>query len=305
MVDLNNIALFVQVVKARSFAETARRSGVPANSASRRIQQLEMELGLCLLHRSTRRLTLTDAGQALYARCVSQVEALSLLSVEPQVPRRRIEMSIGIIGSGALGASIARAFAAKGIGATISNRRGPASLASLAEELGPSIKVGTVHEAAAAEIVIVAVRWVDIPSALSGLPAWNGRIVIDATNAVRFLEPNSPEANDPSNPLAAFGIKTVDLGGRHSSQVFSEFVPGARVVKAFNHLEAQALVQPDIAGGQRALFYSGDDAAAKGVVRKLLESVGYFAVDLGSLDVGGPLTSLPFGALGMSNFVKV
>ena len=214
-------------------------------------------------------------------------------------------MSIGIIGSGALGTSIARALAKKGIGATISNSRGPVSLASLVQELGPSVRAGTVREAAAADIVIVAVRWVDIPGALSGLPAWDGRIVIDATNPVRFLEPNSPEANDPSNPLAAFGIKAVDLGGQHSSRVFSEFVPGARTVKAFNHLEAQALAEPEMAGGQRALFYSGDDAAAKGDVRKLLESVGYFAVDLGSLDVGGPLTSLPFGVLGMSNFVKI
>lgn len=214
-------------------------------------------------------------------------------------------MSIGIIGSGALGSNIARALAKKGISATISNSRGPASLASLVKELGPSIKAGTVREAAEAEIVIVAVRWVDIPGALNRLPAWNGRIVIDATNPVRFLEPNSPEANDPSNPLAAYGIKAVDLGGLHSSRVFSEFVPGARVVKAFNHLGAEALVEPDLAGGQRVLFYSGDDASAKAAVRKLLEATGYFPVDLGALDVGGPLTSLPFGALGMSNFVKV
>lgn len=214
-------------------------------------------------------------------------------------------MDIGIIGSGALGSSIAKALAKKGIGATISNSRGPASLASLVAQLGPSIKAGTVRDAAAAEMVIVAVRWVEIASALSRLPSWDGRIVVDATNPVRFLEPNSPEANDPNNPLAAYGIKAVDLGRLHSSQVFSEFVPGARVVKAFNHLAAEALAEPDLAGGQRVLFYSSDDATAKSAVRKLLEAAGFFPVDLGPLDVGGPLASLPFGALGMSNFVKV
>ncbi|HEX6703804.1 MAG TPA: LysR family transcriptional regulator [Albitalea sp.] len=77
MLDLNDIALFVQVVKAGSFAEAARRAGMPPNTASRRIQELEVQLGLRLLHRSTRRLTLTDAGEALYARCADQVDALS------------------------------------------------------------------------------------------------------------------------------------------------------------------------------------------------------------------------------------
>jgi predicted dinucleotide-binding enzyme len=213
-------------------------------------------------------------------------------------------MTIGIIGSGALGSNVARALARKGLAATISNRRGPASLAPLIEELGPSIEAVTVQEAAAADIVVVAVRWVDIGKALSGLPAWNSRIVIDATNPVEFLDPNSPEAKDPNNPLAAYGIKAIDLGGKHSSRVFREFVPGARVVKAFNHVDAQVLPQPEVAGGQRVQFYSGDDSAAKAEVRKILDAAGYCAVDLGPLDVGGPLASLPFGALAAITFVK-
>src|SRR5260221_982576 len=162
-------------------------------------------------------------------------------------------MSIGIIGSGALGSNVARALARKGVAAMISNRRGPASLAPLIEEAGPSIKAVTVHEAAAADIVLVAVRWVDIGKVLGGLPAWNGRIVIDGTNPVEFLEPNSPEAKDPNNPLAAYGIKAIDLGDKHSTQVFREFVPGARVVKTFNHAPVQDLAQPAAVGGQRVL----------------------------------------------------
>lgn len=82
MLDLNDIALFVQVVKAGSFAEAARRAGMPPNTASRRIQELEAQLGLRLLHRSTRRLTLTDAGDALYASCADQVDALSLAATD-------------------------------------------------------------------------------------------------------------------------------------------------------------------------------------------------------------------------------
>jgi predicted dinucleotide-binding enzyme len=213
--------------------------------------------------------------------------------------------TIGIIGAGALGSSVARLLAKAGITATIANRRGPTSLAPLVAELAPAIKAGTLQEVAAADIVVVAVRWVDVGKVLSGLPAWNGRIVIDATNPVAFLDPDSPDAKDPTNPLAAYGIKAIDLHGKHSSEVFSGFVPGARVVKAFNHLDATVLPESKLAGGQRVLFFSGDDADAKSEVRQILEKTGSFAIDLGPLDVGGPLTSLPFGALGMLNLAKV
>jgi 8-hydroxy-5-deazaflavin:NADPH oxidoreductase len=214
-------------------------------------------------------------------------------------------MGIGIIGAGALGSNAARLLARSGLSATIANSRGPDSLSGLVGALGPSVKAGTVKEAASAEIVLVAVRWVDLGTALGGLPAWNGRVVIDGTNPVAFLDPDSPDAKDPSNPLAAYGIKAIDLGGKHSSAVFREFVPGARVVKAFNHLDATTLGEPAASGGQRVLFYSGDDAEAKAAVRKLLERTGYFPVDLGGLDVGGPLASLPFGPLAAISLIKI
>lgn len=215
-------------------------------------------------------------------------------------------MTIGIIGSGALGSNFARILAKNGVAATISNSRGPESLAALVKELGPSIKAGTVAEAASANIVLVAVRWVDAERVLRGLPAWNGRIVIDGTNPVEFFDPaTSPDANDPSNPLAAYGIKAVDLAGKHSSQIIQQFVPGARVVKAFNHNDVNVLKEPEVAGGKRVLFYSGDDAAAKKEVRDIMEAAGFFPVDLGTLDVGGPLASLPFGGLSTHNFIKI
>ncbi|KJC34751.1 NAD(P)-binding domain-containing protein [Bradyrhizobium sp. LTSP857] len=214
-------------------------------------------------------------------------------------------MSIGIIGAGAIGSNVARLLARSRISATIANSRGPESLAALVGELGPSIKAGTAREAASADIVLVALRWVDLEKALGSLPAWNGRIVIDGTNPVAFLEPDSPDAKDPNNPLAAYGIKAIELGGRHSSEVFRGFVPGARVVKAFNHLDANVLSKPPELGGQRTLFYSGDDTDAKAEVRKIIEQTGCFPVDLGVLDVGGPLASLPFGSLAAINLVKI
>ncbi|WP_332878918.1 NADPH-dependent F420 reductase [Massilia sp. S19_KUP03_FR1] len=215
-------------------------------------------------------------------------------------------MTIGIIGSGALGASFARLLAKAGLSATISNSRGPASLADLVNELRPTIKAGSVEEAASADIVLVAVRWVDAEKVLGSLPAWDGRIVIDGTNPVAFFDPaTSPDAQDASNPLAAYGIKAVDLGGKHSSQIIGQYVPGARVVKAFNHNDVNVLNEPDVAGGKRVLFYAGDDAAAKAEVRAIMEAAGFIAVDLGALDVGGPLTSLPFGPLSTHNFIRM
>jgi predicted dinucleotide-binding enzyme len=124
-------------------------------------------------------------------------------------------MTIGIIGSGAIGAALARTLARAGIEAIISNSRGPDSLKELVRELAPSIKAGRREEAARADIVIVAINWTRLPAGLAGLPDWNGRIVIDA-----------------NNPIEAPLFKPVDLKGRVSSEVFADLVPRARVVKA-------------------------------------------------------------------------
>lgn len=82
MLDLNDVALFVQVVEAGSFAAAARRLGMPANSVSRRVQGLEQHLGVRLMQRSTRKLTLTDAGRGFHARCAEQVQTLAQAAQE-------------------------------------------------------------------------------------------------------------------------------------------------------------------------------------------------------------------------------
>lgn len=82
MLDLNQIFLFVEVVKAGSFAQAAQRLQLPANSVSRKIQRLEADLGCRLIHRSTRKLTLTTAGQAFFDRCASSVSELALAGQE-------------------------------------------------------------------------------------------------------------------------------------------------------------------------------------------------------------------------------
>jgi predicted dinucleotide-binding enzyme len=196
--------------------------------------------------------------------------------------------SIGIIGAGHIGTAIARTLARHGIAATLSNSRGAASLAAAVADIGPSITAGSREEAASKDIVFVAVNWSKLPDALAGLPDFGGRIVVDANNAIEA-------------PL----FKPADLGGRASSEVFAEQVPGARVVKAFNHLQAALLASdPASEGGKRVLFYSGDDAKAKAEVGNLIERVGFFGIDLGPLALGARLVQFPGGPLPVLNLVK-
>ena len=198
-------------------------------------------------------------------------------------------MTIGIIGSGAIGTAFARTLARAGIEATISNSRGPDSLKELVRELGPSIKAGTREEAARADIVFVAVNWTKLPAALAGLPDWSGRI--SSTPTIRSRRRCSSRSI---------------CKGRVSSEVVADLVPGARVVKAFNHLRAEVLAgDPRADGGRRVLFYSGNDNAAKAEVAALIDRIGFVGIDLGSLAVGGKLAQFPGGPLPNQNLVKV
>jgi predicted dinucleotide-binding enzyme len=195
--------------------------------------------------------------------------------------------TIGIIGSGAIGSAIATILARHGMQATLSNSRGPDSLKDLVRELGPSIQAGSREEAAAQDIVFVAVNWGKLPAALAGLPDFGGRIVIDT-----------------NNPIEAPLFKPAELNGRLSSEVVADLAPGARVVKAFNHLAAALLAtDPSDQGGKRVLFYSGDDAAAKATVAALIGRLGFSGIDLGALNVGARLAQFPGGPLPILNLV--
>jgi hypothetical protein len=189
---------------------------------------------------------------------------------------------VGIIGAGRIGKTMAQIASRAGRPVVISNSRGPASLSSVVEELGGDVKAGTVHDAVAADIVVIAVMWPDVPKAVNGLD-WEGRIVIDPTNDF-----------DPS-----------DLNGRTSSEVVAELVAPARVVKTANTLGAGVLASdPRQADGQRAMFLSGDDADAKSEVRGLLEDAGFFVVDLGGLREGGQMQQFG-GPLAGLNLIRL
>ena len=177
---------------------------------------------------------------------------------------------VGIVGAGRLGQAMTRTALRAGRPVVIANSRGPESLTSVVSTLGKGVSAGTVDQAAAARIVIIAVPWDRVPDALQGLE-WNDQIVIDATN----------------------DWSADDLNGRTSSELVAGLVPGAPVVKAGNTLGADVLgSDPQEAGGRRVIFVSGDDADAKSAVASLFEDAGFAAIDLGNLATGGAMQQI-------------
>lgn len=184
-------------------------------------------------------------------------------------------MKFSIVGSGHIGAALASQFARQRIDVRIANSRGPASLDPLVRDLGPHVGAVSLREALGAGIVIVAVPFAAVPDAVRDAPDWNGRIVVDATNAI--------------------GPAATGLRGRLSTEVVADAVPKARVVKGFNTLFAAVLAQnPARDGGRRVVFLSGNDDAANADVRALVERLGFAPVVLGRLNEGGRLQQ--FGA---------
>jgi predicted dinucleotide-binding enzyme len=190
------------------------------------------------------------------------------------------------VGAGAVGSAIGTVLARAGIEARILNRRGTAAMGPLAALLAPHVTAGTREEVLGADIVFVAVPWTRLGDALGGVD-WTGRIVVDCTNALE----------GPS-------FKPAELGGRTSSEAFADFVPGARVVKAINHLLPHLLAgDPRAEGGRRVLFMAGDDADAKAEIGAIIDRIGFYRVDLGGLREGGRLLEFPGGPLPALNFV--
>jgi len=185
---------------------------------------------------------------------------------------------IGIIGAGRLGQAMARTAVRAGRSVVIANSRGPDSLTSVVSELGERVTAGSVNEAAAARIVVLAVPWDHVHSAVDGID-WNGQIVIDATN---------DWAAD-------------DLQGRTSSEIVADLVAPAPVVKAANTLGADVLASdPHEAGGRRVIFCSGDHADAKKEVAALFEDAGFAAIDLGDLATGGAMQQIHHPLAGLN-----
>ncbi|GCE23952.1 NADPH-dependent F420 reductase [Dictyobacter kobayashii] len=186
-------------------------------------------------------------------------------------------MNIGIIGSGNIGANAAKLFAKAGHKVAISNSKGPASLAGLVSEIGPNAKATTTEEAVKfGDAILVALPWTKRNS-LPPAQMFENKIVMDATN---------PYVVDKNGN---FGLD--DLGNSTSSEEILKLMPGARLVKAFNTMYFETLRTGSSTNPEQrlVLFIAGDDSEAKEIVARLIEDIGFAAVDTGFLHDGGRL----------------
>lgn len=182
-------------------------------------------------------------------------------------------MEIGTIGAGAFAQAFAKRALKTGHRVKLSNRRGPDSLREIVSRLGPGATACARSEAAACEMVLLAVPWDHVTETLASLPAWSNRILIDGTN------PFHGEAGN---------FRPADVGNLSTSQFIAALAPGARVVKALNNMIAANLeAEPVVNGAKRVTFISADDDSAKKQVQSLLEGLGYSVIDLGNLRDGG------------------
>ncbi|MDX3457029.1 NADPH-dependent F420 reductase [Streptomyces sp. ME02-8801-2C] len=208
----------------------------------------------------------------------------------PLVPpsQGRHVMRVGIIGTGALGQALAVRFVAAGETVLLSDSRNPRSPRDLADTIGPGLVPATVAEAAGEEIVVLAVPWRQLSEAVAaaGTCDWQERIVIDTTNPLGPLD------------LHVADLHVTESQDHQSSEVVAGLVPGARLVKAFNTLAPAILAaEPRTPAGRRVIFLSGNHPGANDRVARLVEHVGWAAVDLGRLAAGGRLQQFPGGQL--------
>jgi predicted dinucleotide-binding enzyme len=179
-------------------------------------------------------------------------------------------MSYAIVGFGKIGQALAHAFARKSIEVSVASRRPPEALAPQAGAIGPTVVARSLRDALAADTIVLAVPFGEHREVASALPSWEGKTIIDATNA--------------------FGVLPEELGGLPSSAFIAKAFTGAKVVKGFNHLGAAKLAtDPIVEGGHRVVFLSSDDEDAVAPVADLAKQLGFAPVKLGKFNEGGAL----------------
>ncbi|MEV6174454.1 NADPH-dependent F420 reductase [Streptomyces sp. NPDC051954] len=178
--------------------------------------------------------------------------------------------TLGLIGSGMIGSALARLAVTAGLDVVLSNSRGPETLADLVGELGDRARAATPEEAARVSDLVVAT----VPlKAYGQLPAaaLAGRTVIDTMNYY---------------PDRDGSIAALDAGEATSSELVQRQLPDSHVVKAFNNIDFRRLftsARPSGAPDRSALPVAGDDPAAKAETARLLDTLGYDTVDIGTL----------------------
>ncbi len=181
--------------------------------------------------------------------------------------------TIGFIGSGNIGSTLAQLAVEAGYDVVLSNSRGPETLAALVDKLGPLATAATATDAAAAgDIVVVSIplkAYRDVP-----VEPLRGKVVIDTDNYYPERDGHIAELDDESTT---------------TSELLQAHLPQSRVVKVFNNIYVSHLgtLQRPVSHPERSVLpVAGDDEAAKQTVTAFLDAIGYDAYDVGPLSEG-------------------
>jgi len=180
-------------------------------------------------------------------------------------------MNIGVIGRGKMGGNLGKLWAGKGHRVLFGSRE-PQKAKTMASTIAPNASGGTYTEAAQfGEAVLLAVPWRAAQDAIKAAGNLVGKVLIDCTNP---------------------GLTGLLAGQTSSAEEIAKWATGARVVKAFNYIGYENLSNPQFGSQQASAFICGDDEAAKSVVTRLAEDIGFDVVDAGPLPNAQLLESL-------------
>lgn len=196
-------------------------------------------------------------------------------------------MTIGIIGSGNVGGTLGTRWARNGHKVVLASRNPDSDeMKELAAKAGTTASTATSKDAVAqCDILLLATPWPATEQILKSLGDLSGKILIDATN------PLLPD-------LSGLAIGTTSSAG----ELVEQWARGARVVKAFNTVGYNIMADPKFDAGGVAMFYCGDDAEAKAVVKGLIGEIGFVPLDAGPLTQSRLLE--PFALLWISLALK-
>ncbi len=178
-------------------------------------------------------------------------------------------MKIGILGAGNVGSALGRSFARIGHEVMYGVRdAAKPDVVSLVAETGAGAKAGSIAEAAQySEVVVLSVHWGSVREVLAAAGDLAGKVLIDCTN--------------PLKP----GLSGLELGLTTSGgETVAKLAPGAKVVKIFNTIGAEVMLDTTFQEGRPAMIYCGDDAGAKVIAAGLASAIGFDPIDLGPLD---------------------
>jgi predicted dinucleotide-binding enzyme len=183
-------------------------------------------------------------------------------------------MKIGILGTGEVGQAMGRGFVSRGHDVKMGSRdAGNAKAQAWAKQAGAKASVGTFADAAKfGDAIALCTLWSATQQIieLAGPKNFEGKIVLDVTN---------PLGHEPGEP-PSLAIGHTDSGGEQVQR----WLPGAKVVKAFNTVGNAHMVDPQFPGGPPDMFIGGNDADAKKIVSDICKSFGWATIDVGGIE---------------------